>query len=1274
MTEQETKKAIHSALSRCAGGPLGPNAADLFRVLGYDSDRTADTGGNPAAFMEFFPPDERFNAARALRDEWRAVDVLFQLTDDDIRRREQLALFDSAGKTVDNAVIESYLFLAFDLRGGAYSRAQLAAAAREINKLFAMPALILFRYGDLLTLAVINRRLHKRDSSRDVLEKVTLIRDIRAADPHRAHVEILHDLSLDRLAAAQGIANFVELHRAWSKTLDSSELNRRFFREVADWYFWAVGQVVFPAGAGPESTRNPTSVIRLLTRLIFVWFLKEKGLVPGDLFRKDRLDALLTWDDPQGSAYYKAILQNLFFATLNQEMDKPGAAAPKRRFRGRGKGGEQESRSRDSHYGIHNVYRYEDHFTDPAAALRLFATIPFLNGGLFECLDRPAEDLRVDGFSDRADNPLRVPDELFFGDERAVDLNAVYDTTGRGYRTRGLIHILDRYKFTITENTPIEEEIALDPELLGRVFENLLAAYNPETGTTARKATGSFYTPREIVNYMVDEALLAYLVTSDERRVTSDERRVNDHRPQTTDHRPLTTDPPTTEARLRDLLAYHDRPHGFSEAEVTRLIAAIDAADILDPACGSGAFPMGILHKLVFVLGKLDPGNARWKERQLAPLRRMLAEAESLDDATIRRQTVDDVARRIEAVETAFARNELDYGRKLYLIENCVYGVDIQPIAVQIAKLRCFISLVVDQRIDDDAPNRGVLPLPNLETKFVAANTLLGVERPRQMMLRDPAVAEVERALEDVRHRYFTARTPPTKARYRAEDEALRGRLGELLERSGMPAAATEKLARWNPYDQNAHADFFDPEWMFGLTDGFDIVIGNPPYVRQEKIRDQKPALQRRYASYTGTADLYVYFFEAAYNLLRPGGVLAYISSNKYFRAGYGRKLRELLGGRMRIRRLIDFGDAPVFTAIAYPSIIVAEKGAPDGSGPSGGTEPPDGAAPRVLNWEPGPPIDAFVEVLAERGFAMPQSALAADGWRLEGAGGLALLDKLRRAGTPLGEYVGGRFYYGIKTGLNEAFVVDRATRDRLIAEDPRSAELLKPFLRGRDVKRWRVEFADQYLIKIESSANKKHPWSGRADQEAERIFAATFPAVHRQLSLYRPGLIGRADQGQYFWELRACAYWEEFERPKIVYPDIAQSAEFAFDTDNNYLVNTLYLMPAADSWLLGLLNSSTLFWFYTQISNRIRGGFVRYIAQYVTQIPIARPKDTKQVQGLVNDILALKKVDPAADVSILEARIDALVYELYHLTDAEIALIEGQTAGAAGGPAAAEA
>ena len=912
MHETPLKMEIQRSLNNFMDGHLAENATHLLKVLGYESQRTLNRDANTlAAFLEDFDTQGEINPEKAHLHEWHTADFLFQLTADEIQHHTQETITFHENRGVDDTIYYSYLFLAVKLKGDTYSRTALANITREINKLYAMPALLIFQHGHTLTFAIINRRPSRRDVDRDVLEKVTLIKDIDVVNPHRAHLDILSELSLDALYQKYAFTNFLELHQAWQQTLDTSELNRRFFKEIADWYFWAVEKVTFPddadtpvggpqlyskinpaihnagASVGAVSNRaihNATCVIRLITRLIFVWFLKERSLVPDALFDTDDIAELLTSVDPQESTYYKAILQNLFFATLNQEMNT-SEQPDTRKFRGEGR----------QHYNITSLYRYRRYFRDPDVALRLFETIPFLNGGLFECLDKPAPEpvgassrsrpnetiLRIDGFSDRDDNPLSVPNELFFSEPQVVNLNAVYDTKNSRYTVRGLIHILNRYKFTIAENTPIEEEVALDPELLGQVFENLLAAYNPETGTTARKQTGSFYTPREVVNYMVDESLIAYLQNALFNNM------------HTVGTGPRARPNKATETKLRHLLSYNDEPHPFTGTEVEHLIAAIDTFKILDPACGSGAFPMGILHKLVFLLGKLDPRNAQWRQRQIDRVEKTIATAEQIDDNVIRDSTIDELEREIESINEAFERNELDYGRKLYLIENCIYGVDIQPIATQIAKLRFFISLIVEQKIDDTRENRGVRPLPNLETKFVAANTLLDVEKPSQLLLRNPEVDRKEKALEEVRRRHFTARTPRTKDRYRQRDAELRAEISALLQSDGFPSETTEKIAAWDPYDQNATADFFDPEWMFGITAGFDVVIGNPPYVRQEKIKDLKPTLKKRYTCYTGAADLYVYFYERGLQLLRPTGIHTFICSNSWLDVNYGAPLQK---------------------------------------------------------------------------------------------------------------------------------------------------------------------------------------------------------------------------------------------------------------------------------------------------------------------------------------------------------------------------------------------
>ena len=359
-------------------------------------------------------------------------------------------------------------------------------------------------------------------------------------------------------------------------------------------------------------------------------------------------------------------------------------------------------------------------------------------------------------------------------------------------------------------------------------------------------------------------------------------------------------------------------------------------------------------------------------------------------------------------------------------------------------------------------------------------------------------------------------------------------------------------------------------------------------------------------------------------------------------------KLRNHLALNTTILQLIDFGNAPVFTASVTTSIVILRK------------IPPQKSHIRILTWPPSTPVEEFETIFKAESFSLNQTELTADGWRLASPAVLRLVDKLRAAGKPLGEYVNGRFYRGVLTGLNEAFAVDSATRDRLIAEHPSSAEILKPFLRGRDVKRWSVDYTDTFLIKIESSANKKHPWSDKPPRDAEKIFAQTYPAIRAHFESFRNKLIARDDQGQYFWELRSCVYWQEFEQPKIIYPDIAQRTEFSFDTKNYYLANTLYLLPTNQQWLLGLLNSNTLFWFYNKISTQIRGGFVRFIAQYVSQIPIPdKTRHAKPIEGLVRQILELKAGDPAADVTGLEREIDDCVYKLYGLTREEIGIVK---------------
>ncbi len=1248
-SEQQTKQAIQETLADFGQGRLAENALALFDALGYRSDKRIELAPNTAAaFCEAFDAAGRLNPANALLAEWCSVDMLFQLTGDEVTNLGQARFPFDAEARVDNTIIQSYLFFAIELAGEHYTRSQLAGATREINKLFPMPVMILFRHGPCVTLSIINRRLNKRDEGRDVLEKVTLIKDIATASPHRAHIEILFDLSLDELYAKLGFGNFIELHNAWQKTLDTAELNKRFFREVANWYFWAVQNVQFPkaAGADPE-TRNATSVIRLITRLIFVWFLKEKGLAPEALFDRKRLDDILHWSDGRESSFYKAILQNLFFATLNQEMNSPGKQ-DKRVFRKDGQ-----------HYNITNLYRYRAYFRDPDRALALFASIPFLNGGLFECLDKPSRDdtvhpVRVDGFSDRPDNELSVPDRLFFGAEQEVDLNAVYDTRNKRYKVRGLIPIFDSYKFTVTENTPIEEEVALDPELLGKVFENLLAAYNPETGVTARKQTGSFYTPREIVDTMVDESLIAYLElhlacgglpnpplaeaagSGDPARAAKPHASAGLPNPLLAETSgsgdparaevspivrgglPNSPESPNLQERLRHLFAYTDEPHRFNEAEVGQLIEAIDHVKILDPACGSGAFPMGILHKLVFILAKLDPGNERWKDKQIA-------KAAEIADPMVRERAIADI-------EQAFAGNELDYGRKLYLIQNCIYGVDIQPIAVQIAKLRCFISLVAEQRTEDTAPNRGILPLPNLETNFVAANTLLGIQRTQQFALRNTAIDEKEDELARVRQAHFTARTAKTKAKYRERDRELRQEIAALLEQTGLPWATTEKLAHWDPYDQNAAADFFDPEWMLGVRDGFDITIGNPPYVRADS-GEAHLALRRaieasgQYETLWEKWDLYIPFIEKGYKLLKPGGFTTLIVSDAYCHSKYAQKSQTWFLQHSRVRRLDFLSRIQIFDAAVRNITYLFEKADGGDNRPQRRLHDPEFGAVTLLPT-------AEQRNLTYRAFFPDEGGE----------------QRFSASTIPLEEicYISvGMVVHADEKVAQGAFELSDLVSDREDAAHP------KPFIEGKHLARW---------------LPATHRWLEWGTSRAPSLFRRpTFPAlyeVEEKLLVLRIGgkeIRACYDNAQLLCNHTSvvCVPWRSLA--DVRNNSLRKTARYGNEPPRLGLSRREDLEQTsrrfAIKYLLAIMNSS----FAHGFLQAIRRSNTDLYPDDWKKLPIPDVPAAQQapVIALVDRILAARRADPAADVSALEREIDQLVYRLYGLTAEEIAIVE---------------
>lgn len=1234
----DLRESIRTALSAFADQPLRQAATALLDTLGYRSDRTlALEDSKPEAFLEFIGSSEnaeRFDKTKALFDDWASADLLFQLTG------EELSAHDSLFRETEvrTGLHQSYLFFAIELNGasavnGHYARGKLTAIARQINRVFPMPVMVLIKHTaekkPVLSIAVINRRRNQVRTDRDVLEKVTVIRDIALGQPHRGHLDILDSLAVEHLRHPDNlpIDSFDALHAAWEEIFNVELLNKRFYRELANWYFWALPQVDFPADLEPEKEkRRATGLIRLLTRLIFCWFLKEKGLIPEKLFRQSDLGDILADFDPgseDDSSYYHAILQNLFFATLNQRMGKPKAkdAVPYRQFAL----DQGFARNRSTH-DLNNLYRYESHFAGtPEEALAHFADIPFLNGGLFECLDRRDEEAGkthyIDGFSRNPKKRPAVPNRLFFSEEIAgVDLSATYgDKKRKKEKVSGLLRILDRYKFTIQENTPIDQEIALDPELLGKVFENLLASYNEETKTTARKQTGSFYTPRPIVDYMVDESLKAHLAQALADRAGMERE--------------------DAEAGLDILFAYTEKEHAFAEQEIDALLAAIHDCKILDPACGSGAFPMGVLHKLVTIIHKLDPDNRRWKRRQLDAAR-------AIPDTNAREAA-------LAAIEDAFENNADDYGRKLYLIENCLYGVDIQPIAIQISKLRFFISLVCDQQTNrDKSKNHGIRPLPNLETKFVAADTLIGLPEMGEDLFAASLIAPIEKQIEEAHHQHFTVQNRQEKLRLQRRIQDLRHELaGELEENLGaMDSVKARHLAAWDPFDPQASSDFFDPHWMFGreLNEGFDVVIGNPPYVQIQKFPAAQKAIwqQQGFQTYAATADIYCLFYERGAQLLREGGSLIYITSNKWMRAGYGKKLRGYFSSEVDTESVLDFGMAQNFGAATTYTCITRFY-----------NQPPDDRIRSCYVTDDRAAMDDPAGYFAK--YCVEHPNLSENAWVVLSKDRQRIKTLVEEQGVPLEEW-DLQINYGIKTGLNEAFYLTAEQRDALIAEDPASEELIVPLLRGRFVERYATSWDGEYMINSHNGIRKRGIPMVDVQQDC--------PAIWRHLCQWEDQLIVRQDQGDHWSNLRNCAYIEEFSKPKIIYPNMTKFLPFYFDGNEGFYTNQkCFIITSSQNhlgYLTAVFNSSLFRCCFRENFPELLGNSYELSKIFMEKIPLKKP--TAQQAALFGKLVPLvqsaKRVGGAASPSsdaepglaapdhspFLESLIDAYVMECY--------------------------
>ena len=587
-------------LNRFSSESLFDATSHLLNKLNIEFDRETAEPINVADLYDGPVPQYLTDALECIKDTY----FIGIVNDKSLAGAKSADSLDDVAETIKHGGKYDGMFVfACDAKQDAnLTRTAATALTRAFNRLAsANPVILIIRQNHLLSLSTCERMSYSqewRQGSGEKLGKVSILRNINCVKPHPGHVDILESLG------DKAYPTFEELYKHWMEVFSNELLTKKFYSELSDWYAWAVMVAKFPNDLNTEeddAKYNHEACIRLITRLIFVWFLKQKHLIPEEFFdetyiRENLIDNFDPHDkqslyyDAGKSKYYRLILQNLFFAMLNCPIVTEGKTEPNnRRFI------EKSSGFYNEEHDINTLMRYRKEFKDGGADKFLNlanSNVPFLNGGLFDCLDKKKEKLYYDGFSEyeRSLKQLYLPDWLFFGEEvgKGIDLSQWYDDEKKkNVSARGLIDILKRYSFTIEENTPLDQEVSLDPELLGKVFENLLAAYNPETQTSARKQTGSFYTPREIVQYMVNESLVAHL-----KRTCGDE----------------------LEPEYRKLLSYSTEDTTLNEEQRKAIMHAVYNCRVLDPACGSGAFPMGILQQLVHVLRQLDPTNEMWKD------------------------------------------------------------------------------------------------------------------------------------------------------------------------------------------------------------------------------------------------------------------------------------------------------------------------------------------------------------------------------------------------------------------------------------------------------------------------------------------------------------------------------------------------------------------------------------------------------------------------------------------------------------------------------------
>lgn len=863
---------------------------------------------------------------------------------------------------------------------------------------------------------------------------------------------------------------------------------------------------------------------KLLGQIVFLYFLQKKGWLgvrqnerwgTGD---KRFVQHLYEKAQSEGLNFFKDKLQFLFYEALAKERD--------------------------------NVNSYYARFE---------CRIPFLNGGLFEAN------------YDWKNANITIPETLFRNEEKNKS----------GDVGTGVLDVFDRYNFTIKEDEPLDKEVAVDPEMLGKVFENMLEI-------TERKSKGAFYTPREIVHYMCQESLIHYLdntlnlgttyfqaIDTDQTNLFGGSLSKNGNFKFELTHSDTFGIPrKDLESFIREgnLALENDQrvaAKGETKTYFYQLPESIrsnaDKIDqilckirICDPAIGSGAFPVGLLHELVNAMLVLKP------HLSYSYL------TKKLDSFGIKHRELVSESRYI-------------YRLKRHIIQESIYGVDIDASAIDIARLRLWLSLVVDE--DDLDP---IETLPNLDYKLVCGNSLIGFPEGWE----SPNFQKIE----DLKNEF-----------YDATDEAVKKELKERIEVEIKDRLATSKRVFGYQVDFDFKL-FFSEVWR--EKGGFDIVIGNPPYYQIQKFartQVQKDLSLQGFVTFSKTGDIYELFYEKGYRILKPKGSLIYITSNKWMRAAYGKSTRNFFATKTNPLILIDFGNVQNFeTATVDTNILQFEKSKNEyrtlGS--------------RIdMDFHPSThSINKYTEKRqAEYKFEDGEE------WVIINPKLLNIKKRIGEMGIPLSDW-NTKINYGIKTGLNEAFIIDGQIRASLIEQDPKSETILKPLLRGRDIQKWVPDFANNWLIGLHNGTN-----------DNPRVDIDNFPAIKRWLDSHEPKLSDRYDKGATPYFLRDCAYWQDFEKPKIIYPELTAFRNFCFDENDHYFTNNKNFILTGESlkYLCCFFNSDLFNGVFQDNFPELQGGTREMRKIFMEKIPIKRiGKNEEKIFDLIlSYLITIKKI-----------------------------------------------